>query len=96
MNSNLKTRFKKAQKTVKREKAKMDNTQIKAQEQAQMHDIRRLAFNNYNCIEVRAFREVLSDSLALLKSDLINLINKSNITTRNKYLASFHANNSQT
>ena len=96
MNTDLKTHLKKAQKTAKRKKTKMDNAQIKAQEQTQIHDIRRLAFSNCNCIEVGAFQEVLSDPPALLSSDPINPINESNITARSKHLASLHANNSQT
>ena len=56
----LKARLKKAEAAEKKEKARLDKNREKAQEQAQVNDIRKLALTNRQ-VKIGAFQDILSD-----------------------------------
>lgn len=74
-NSDLKVRLKKAKEAERKQKAKLDKNRQKAQEQAQINDIRRLAIGNrqLNRQLIGMHKDILSDPPAIPSSDPPNV-----------------------
>ena len=66
INPDLKARMKKVKEVEQKQQAKLDKTCAKAQEQAQLHDIRRLAISK---IQIGAHKDVLSGPVTIPSSD---------------------------
>lgn len=76
-NPDLKARLKMAKEAERKQQAKLDKNRQKAQEQAQINDIRRLAIGNRQLIG--AHKDVLSDPVPIPSSDLPNPASLANI-----------------
>lgn len=66
MNPNLKARLEKAKVAEQRHQAQLDKARKKAQEKAQINDIRKLAIGNR---QICAFKDILSDLVSIPSSD---------------------------
>ena len=72
MNPDLKAQMKKAKEVEQKQQAKLNKTHAKVQEQAQLHDIRRLTIGN---IQIGTHKDVLSDPVTIPSSNLAEELN---------------------